>query len=332
MPIKNYGVLKGKIAERKRATAESEHFQILLNRGNDPHRIAINTKSSEEPSQVLYFATNDFRHEITDALIRANLEPGFTDLDSVQGGIALDFIRRNLLDVEQMVPLPSHTPAANDDLNDQLDFFVQQAMNDDTAVLYAFGQHWVDTNKPDRYFAEINPSKGIHDIHMNQGNPKGKYYKDNGIWQDGCLLFHFPSKNRWAAVFTAFQSQSFSTDENGNPIPPNPNLGSAVCIIAALVNPVGEDMGKEFVILLNKSMQDVNLNGWKISDKVNQVDLIGNQVIKGGDTLRITLTGNGAQLGNKGGNITLLDAKGHKVDGASYTKRDAARENELIEL
>ena len=335
MPIARYGVLKGNAFESLRATAQSEHYQILINRGNTPHRIAINTKSSEAPSQVLYYASNDFHHEITDALEQSNLQKGFTPLESKPGGLALDFIRRNLFNRSEMIPLPSREPGDNDDLNDRLDFFVQQALRDPSAVVYAFGQHWEDDGAADRYFPEINPSTGIHDIHMNQGNPAGKYFGDNGIWQDGGLLFHFASRNRWAAVFTAFQSQSFHTnDQTGNPISdPLPTPAKAgVRIIAALVNPEGDDTGKEYIILLNKTNKDINLAGWQIVDKLKKRDIIGNKILPAGDTLRIQLTGAGAQLTNKGGNITLLNKESLKVDGVTYTKEDAAAEDQLVEL
>jgi uncharacterized protein YukJ len=335
MPIQNYGVLKGRAFDSKRATAHSEHFQILINRGDNPHRVAINTKSSEAPSQVLYYADDNFQHEITDALLQSGLHNGFTALESKPGKLALDFIRRNLFAIDQMVPLPSREPGDNDDLNDKLDFFVQQAIRDTSAIIYAFGQHWIDSNAADNYFHEINPSTGIHDIHMNQGNPQGKYFNDNGIWQDGGLLFHFVSRNRWAAVFTAFQSQSFHTDdETGNPLTNivHPEKQTPVRIIAAMVNPHGGAPEKEYLILLNKSDHSINLDGWKIIDKQEKTDIISGKMIQAGDTLRISLSGQGAQLSNKGGNITLVNQQGLKVDGVSYTKEDASREGEVIEL
>jgi len=340
MPIKDYGVLKGKAFDRKRATPQSEHFQILINRGHNPHRIAINTKSSEAPSHVLYDASDDFHHEITDALLQANLPDGFTPVKSKPGGLALDFIRRNLFDLKDMIPLPSTLPGDNDDLNDKLDFFVQQAINDPSATVYAFGQHWKDNSGKDKYFSEINPSTGIHDIHMNQGNPEGKYFNDNGIYQDGGLIFHFASKNKWAAVFTAFQSQAFHTDDStGHPLNDlvihdehQPENATPVRIIAAMVNPQGDDPGKEYVILLNKSSKAINLTGWQIADKQKKKDVLGNMTIPAGDALKIKLTGQGAQLSNKGGNITLLNAQGFKVDGVSFTKEDASNEAELVEL
>jgi uncharacterized protein YukJ len=293
------------------------------------------------PVELNYvFLDDNFRHEITDALRQANLNNGFTPVDSKPGGLALDFIRRNLFSIEEMVPLPSNLPGDNDDLNDKLDFFVQQAINDPSAVIYAFGQHWADADKVDRYFPQINPSTGIHDIHMNQGNPAGKYSKDNGIYQDGGLLFHFASRNRWAAVFTAFQSQSFHTnDSTGHPLNDlpitdvkQPEFKTPLRIIAALANPEGDDAGKEYIILLNKGNQSVNLQGWSVADKLKKKDIIGNLEIAKGSTLRIDLNGQGAQLGNKGGNITLLNKEGLKVDGVSYTKEAASDQGVLIDF
>jgi uncharacterized protein YukJ len=50
---------------------------------------------------------------------------------------------------------------------------------------------------------------------MNQGNG-GKYKKDNGTYQDGGLVFQYPN-GKWQAFFFAFQSQTFDTDDKGNP-------------------------------------------------------------------------------------------------------------------
>ena len=103
MSIQNYGVLQGKVADRILATSHSEHFQILLNRGATPHRVAINTQSATPPSEVLFFSNLDFQHPITDAILQKGLAMGFTALPSEKDGIALDFIRMNLFDVTAMV-------------------------------------------------------------------------------------------------------------------------------------------------------------------------------------------------------------------------------------
>ena len=192
---------------------------MLLNQGSDPQRVAVNTQSTEPPSQVLYYCTTNFQHPVTDAILAASLPMGTTPLASKAGGLALDFVRMDLFPISAMKPLSGTKSGSSTDLNDQLDITVEAAINDATAVLYAFGQHWQDASGADAVFPEIVPSKGTHDIHMNQGNPKGSFYKDNGIYQDGALLFHFPSKGSWTGVFIAFQSESFNTNgNNGDPL------------------------------------------------------------------------------------------------------------------
>ncbi len=80
---------------------------------------------------------------------------------------------------------------------------------DKDGVIYAFGSAYADGGKVD----------GIHDIHMNQGNPvtSGGFGGENGVWQDGALMIHLPSKGTWTAVFLAFQTESWTTDSVGNP-------------------------------------------------------------------------------------------------------------------
>jgi uncharacterized protein YukJ len=59
---------------------------------------------------------------------------------------------------------------------------------------------------------------------MNQGNPiSGGFAGDNGIWQDGAMFLQAPSLSsdpaqNWVAVFIAFQTESWDTDNNGNPV------------------------------------------------------------------------------------------------------------------
>jgi uncharacterized protein YukJ len=77
---------------------------------------------------------------------------------------------------------------------------------DKDGTIYAFGSAYADSGRVD----------GIHDIHMNQGNPMNNHGGDNGVWQDGALLIHLPSKGTWTAVFIAFQTESWDTDSSGN--------------------------------------------------------------------------------------------------------------------
>jgi predicted phosphodiesterase len=87
------------------------------------------------------------------------------------------------------------------------------------ADVYAFGSLFDDSGGgrgPNPF--NIDPVQGVHDIHMNQGNPRDNHFQDNGTFQDGALFVHFAGdRERWVAVFIAFQSQSFSTDDSGAP-------------------------------------------------------------------------------------------------------------------
>jgi hypothetical protein len=100
---------------------------------------------------------------------------------------------------------------------------------------------------------------------MNQGNI-GQFQRDDGVWQDGALLIHFPAERRWVGIFLAFQSQAWHTDDvSGHAITPAPTTppdqASAVQIVAALVNPVGPAPERVTVLLLNASPDAVDLTG-----------------------------------------------------------------------
>ncbi|MED1287805.1 DUF2278 family protein, partial [Bacillus mycoides] len=83
---------------------------------------------------------------------------------------------------------------------DKLLHYLLQAKNNPEVDIYAYGE---------------KIPHGIHDVHMNQGNVE-EHREDDGIWQDGGLLLHFKNTNEWVAIFLAFQSQSWCTDDEGH--------------------------------------------------------------------------------------------------------------------
>lgn len=211
MTIARYGVLRGRAEKKADATKRSPHYQVLLD-AKQPNRIAVNVLSTDQPKEVLYFIDNDFDHEITRKL--ADLVVGFTPVASAPGGIALDYVRGQMFETWKMRPLPMlSNGSGTNDMNDMLDAAITRAIGDAEAELFAFGQRFED-KQPDQIF-KFKPGRGIHDIHMNQGNGRD-HANENGAWQDGGLFVHFPEADRWIAVFIAFQSQSFKTDAAGN--------------------------------------------------------------------------------------------------------------------
>jgi uncharacterized protein YukJ len=339
MPLKNYGILKGKAIEVRAGAGSSPHYQVYRVDDTTDYRIAINVQSALAPSDLEYVIDDRFAHPIT-ALLEA-LKPGFTKVANKPGTSALDFIRANLFDREKMVPLPFNVPGLDNDLNEKLDSVMQRAVADEEAVVYAFGERWgPEKDKKDKYFGFL-PGNGIHDIHMNQSNV-GTFVKDDGVWQDGGVMVHFPSQSQWVAVFLKFQSQGWHTDDKTGhrigatepgitpvvpipttptPLPTSEDPQGLIRIVAALVNSV-KSPEVEVVTLVNASPRDISLQGWALADtQKNKQKLSGS--LKSGEA-RAVRVDKPVALSNKGGIITLLDETGLKVDGVSYTKAQAS--------
>jgi len=65
--------------------------------------------------------------------------------------------------------------------------------------------------------APFTTGLGVHDVHMNQGDPVGsQWYASDGIWQDGCVLVEQAGQTLFAWQ-VRFNSQSMMTDGAGHP-------------------------------------------------------------------------------------------------------------------
>jgi uncharacterized protein YukJ len=338
MPLKNYGMLKGKAIEVRPGAGQNPHYQVRIVDDTTDYRIAINVQSALSPSELEYLIDDRFTHPITSMLQEAPL--GFTHITSKPGTTALDYIRGNLFDRTKMRILPFNVPGIDNDLNEKIDGVMQRAVADEEALVYAFGERWgPEQNKKDKYFGFL-PGNGIHDIHMNQSNV-GQFKGDDGVWQDGGVIVYFPGQQQWVAIFLKFQSQGWHTDDKTGhkigpdephvppvPIPPQPpplptsdDPQGLVRIVAALVNSV-QSPEVEIVTLVNASPRELNLEGWALADtQKNRQKLTGK--LNSGEARAIRVE-KPVALSNKGGIITILDETGLKVDGVSYTKAQAS--------
>ena len=226
MPIANYSVLKGRPTAGKVVSGSSAHYDITVQATTGTYTVAVNIESVDG-SEVLYAIQSNFIPPDTAGL--AALAGGMTPLPSEPGGLALDFVRE-AIDGTPMItrgamillPIATSTSTFLEDpkaaiidpdeasahaLENAVVALLNQAVADPDATVYAFGSAYADQGAID----------GIHDIHMNQGNPSGNHSADNGIWQDGALLLSLPGQGTWTAVFLAFQTESWTTDDHGNP-------------------------------------------------------------------------------------------------------------------
>jgi uncharacterized protein YukJ len=337
MPVPKYGVLAGSVSERKLASGSSNHYEVHVKAAGEDFRIAVNVQSVDG-SEVLYHVDNAFDHPVTAVL--AALADGHHTVAMQPDGLAIDYVRAGYVTKADMQPLPVEADGDDNDLNDKIDSLVQRAMTSEGARIFAYGSFFKDApGVKDKYF-DFKPSQGIHDVHMNQGNDPA-HKNDDGVWSDGALLFHYPARQQWAAVFLAFQSQSWITDSKGHAttvappvvhppvvpppivpppiVPPSP---ASVRIIAALANSV-EDPEIETVTLLNTAPQEVDLSGWIFADKQKHHFALSGK-LPAGSAMRITIA-KPLELSNQGGTITLLDAAGKVVDNVSYTKQQAQK-------
>lgn len=209
MSLQSYGLLKCKVINIKEERGlDRPHYNIHVKSGNEQNRISINIKSEISPSELLFYTNEDFQHPILSKM--DDLSYGFFASQE----ISIDYIRGELgFTRGNMKKIVSDRPGPDNDLNEKLSYYMNQAMISEDSDMYVFGSKWKSNDycKPDRIFG-FQPSMGMHDVHMNQGNTRN-WKDDDGVWQDGCILLHFPSKEHWVSIFFAFQSQSWNTDD-----------------------------------------------------------------------------------------------------------------------
>ncbi|MCW2744076.1 MAG: hypothetical protein JWM48_626 [Mycobacterium sp.] len=323
MPLTRYGVLKAAAIDHRPAAGDDEHDHIHLVVGPPSRRVryraAVPTRSAQAPPDLLYLADEDFRHVVTVGL--ADLPDGFTRLQPKPGGCALDFVRDNLFDHSQMRAVPGGASAPDNDLGELVHHYLQRAVAAPDARVYVFGQAWgPQPETPDGAFG-FRPAQGVHDVHLNQGSA-GEHAATDGVRQDGALLVHLPAESRWVAVFLAFRSQAWNTDDRtGHACAPPAPGERVVRIVGALVRGADGTPGLRRVTLLNTSPRTVHIEGWRFADRRRHTYPVSAQPLPPGGTAAVAVPGWAHVDGD--GILTLLDAGGRKVDGVAYTPEQA---------
>ncbi|MBJ7934888.1 YukJ family protein [Bacillus cereus] len=216
MPVERYGVLKGIVVDSKEERDDDKpHYQIHIEGEEGVHyRVAVNVMSSSPQSEVLYLADDNFNAEAITIL--PTMDNGYIPINNDNQEIALDYIRSNLFDPTLMRALPHDESGPDNDLNDFMHKYIKKAKVEQ-AMVYVYGSRFdpEDQEEEDHVF-DFGPTDGMHNVHMNQGNDKdGRWGRDNGVFHDGGILIQF--ENNWVAIFLAFLSQSWCTNDDGHP-------------------------------------------------------------------------------------------------------------------
>src|SRR5262245_25707496 len=120
------------------SASRTPHYHILLDCDGLLVRVAVNTRSGtsrHHKADLLYFADDDFRHDITERL--AEVTDGIRGVSTRPGGLAIDYQRGGMFDHRQMRRIPANRPGPHNDLVEELDERVQRGIADPAMRLFA---------------------------------------------------------------------------------------------------------------------------------------------------------------------------------------------------
>lgn len=216
MPLPNYGVVCGTF---NRFEKESEddfgkwfHGFIYVNTPDGVYECAVDVNSPTGQFEYMMLAGLD----PTMFTNISGLADGYHELARTPASGAIDYVRSPFVNQAKgcLALILSFwnsifgtskkvwTINAGDDALDKLRDMIATSTR-----LYVFGA-------PYTY-----GGAGVHDIHLNQGDPRGsQWYAANGTWQDGCVIAAKPGEEKLFGYFGKFVTQSLNTDNNGNPV------------------------------------------------------------------------------------------------------------------
>ena len=204
---RRYGVLVGSVVDgRLKPEGQSPHYEIWV-RGDGDFRVAVNVQSVDGSEVLVHYDPAFSASTKLDLSALAAGSKGFRPLATGPGGEGLDYLRDGLFDPSAMEAIPDQ--GAGVSLQNLLDAQIERAKADQGAVAIVLGEFFQDGNA-DQTFG-FSPERGIHDVHMMQGNG-GAFADDDRVDGDGALFIRFTG-GETVALFTRFESQATRTDD-----------------------------------------------------------------------------------------------------------------------
>jgi uncharacterized protein YukJ len=219
VPLASYGVLIGTLNRFAREDPSDfgswYHGKLYVDAPGGQYECAVDVAT---PSGV------GVQFRVVHALDRAlfapilALAPGWHVLPRIPSSGALDYIRSPLLRVRLgcMVPGATWLYELLSKMFEGLLNATWTASTGDNALDQLEAQV-VGSSRVFVFGAPYTTGLGVHDVHMNQGDPPGQFQPLDGIWQDGGTIAERPD-GELVAVLTKFATQSLRTDNNGLPL------------------------------------------------------------------------------------------------------------------
>lgn len=340
----NYQCLRGKVrAFAPAAPATNPHLWVILEAGGAQWFATINVRSDKdapgEPigkSYLYYYVDHDFSHPIAPSVLAR--PAGLSPVERSYAGGAVDFQRGNLFNPNAMRILPPEG-AGNDGLVHTLSAMLQVAQAQDCDVFF-YGNAFAKDNprQTDAAFGYTPDTPfGLDNVHMAQGDPRAVDIRlhENGVWHDGAAFIWDGRARRMSAIFLAFQSQAWHTNDEGDLLygatgcePPRydfsaggfaplPSPKRAAEITSAHRAPDGTAT----VVVANMTDAPLDASKWRLLVDAQRTYPLPASPLAPAQPLAAALPA--GALNDRGGLVTLLDGEGLRVDGVAYLGGDA---------
>jgi uncharacterized protein YukJ len=228
--MNDYCLFKGELVNAAPFRPEypgSPHYVISLTGPQGAFKLVVNAASDEVGedgnNNVYFYKDVAFDDAVTGqlaALADGLQKDGFPRLDYWQD--------KSLLDLRRMRPVPYQDEDGarvdvNDDISDALSIDTSQPAQSlpyDNGNGRPQNRDFYPPSEPGvivyGYGFLFPQGDGLHETHMNQGNPRGRHWNENGAFQDGAVIIQ--RRAGFQALFTAFQTQRLPTDARGYPL------------------------------------------------------------------------------------------------------------------
>lgn len=215
--LHSYSLLRGIVAKdlENSIGKERTHHNLIVLAGDRDYQVNIDIQSLPRPN-VKFFMKNDFNHPIL-SFLEELPDHSLTSLNHSRSDYRLDYLRSKIFSSGE---LAQAQPEEALSISNLLDSFLQAG-----ASVFILGDFYDDeAPKRDRmpHGLELQhkhhflPSRGLHEIHMNQGVPSTmSQSQDNGLFQDGAIFLKRPDQTVHAFFFM-FDNQCTVTDAEGN--------------------------------------------------------------------------------------------------------------------